>query len=177
MNTLYSKALQRRPTHTRLLKRGLAPSGFTIIELVVVIVILCVLGSLVALTYSGVQSKNRNAERQADIDTLKGQLESYYAQANAYPKLAELNDAQWRTQHIKKLGAGTIEDARWSDKTTGCTEKGRAVLISEPKANCYSYQVTAADGSPCTDAAAVCAHYTLTATLEGGEKYEKASLN
>ena len=77
-----TKAIGPWPTYRRLYSRKPVSSGFTIIELLVVLVILCILGSLVALTYSGVQAKNRNAERQMEVDTLKGQLESYYAQTN-----------------------------------------------------------------------------------------------
>jgi prepilin-type N-terminal cleavage/methylation domain-containing protein len=177
MKIQQQKALPARPTHNRVLRRRLTSSGFTIIELLVVLVILCILGSLVALTYSGVQAKNRNAERQADVDVLKGHLEGYYAQTNNYPKLADLNNASWRAQNMKKLQAKTLQDPRWDTKITDCTADGKAVIAAEPRANCYSYQVTASDGSACDNATVPCAHYTLTAQLEGGEKYVKASLN
>lgn len=151
--------------------------GFTVIELLVVIVILCILSLFVALAYSGVQAKNRNAERQKDINLLKSQLEPYYAEANVYPTLANLNDPAWRSQNLKRVSATTLQDPRWNNTDQACTIGGQPVAISAPTANCYSYQVTGPDGSACDNAAIACAHYTLTANLEGGEKYVKSSLN
>lgn len=69
-----------------------------------------------------------------------------------------------------------MSDPNWN-KNTACAKNGAATLAAEPLAGCYSYQVTGTDGSPCGTAETPCAHYTLTAWLEGGEKYVKASLN
>lgn len=151
--------------------------GFTVIELLLVIVILCVLGALVALTASGVQAKNRNGARQSQIDTIKGQLESYYAQTDTYPTFANLNDGAWRGRKLPKLKTSALQDPHWTKKTPGCSLNETVQLASQPLANCFSYQVTSADGSSCDNAKTPCSHYTLTATLEGGEKYVKASLN
>ncbi|HJQ08367.1 MAG TPA: prepilin-type N-terminal cleavage/methylation domain-containing protein [Candidatus Saccharimonadales bacterium] len=151
--------------------------GFTVIELMVVIVVLCILGSLVALTYSGVQTKNRNAERQTEIDALRAQLESYYAQTNTYPTLTAFNNAEWRSKNLKTLKEATLEDPSWNNTINACTSKGKIAAANAPTANCYSYQVTTTDGSACDNNKAICAHYTLTAILEGSEKYVKSSLN
>ena len=151
--------------------------GFTLIELLIVGVIICILSTLVAMTYSGVQAKNRNASRQASIDTLKSQLETYYAQYTKYPSLAELNNNAWLDKNLKKLSHDDLQDPQWNSKVAACTEHGAAVLADKPAAKCYSYQATTADGSPCLAAKVDCAQYTLTATLEDGEKYVKSSLN
>lgn len=151
--------------------------GFTVIELMVVIVILLILGALVALTYSGVQAKNRNSARQDAINQIQAELETYYAQTNKYPTLANLNDASWRKQNAEKLTSGILRDPRWNNNATDCTANGNAVAASKPAINCFSYQVTASDGNACDNVKSDCGHYTLTAHLEGGEKYVKSSLN
>lgn len=151
--------------------------GFTIIELMVVVVLLFILAALVALTASGVQAKNRNGVRQDDIDALRSQLESYYASTDTYPTLANLNDSSWRAKNLPKLKDGAIDDPSWKTSNPDCTAKGRPALTGKPTPNCYSYQVTSADGSACDNDKTPCVHYTLTATLEGGEKYVKSSLN
>jgi prepilin-type N-terminal cleavage/methylation domain-containing protein len=152
-------------------------SGFTIIELLVVVVVLLILGSLVAFTYSGVQAKNRNSRRQNDINQIQAQLEAYYAATNKYPTRTNLSDAAWRQANLKNLPAGALQDPRWDSTVTQCTTGGKVVAASTPTANCYSYQVTTSDGSACDDVKADCAHYTLTTLLEGGDKYVKSSLN
>lgn len=151
--------------------------GFTIIELLVVTIIVGILSTLVITTYSGVQAKNRNSNRQAAIDTLQSQLETYYAQYNTYPTLANVNDANWRKTKLKESSENSIKDPRWNDKTADCTSKGAVILSANPIDNCYAYQVTTSDGSPCDNVKAQCAQYTLTAKLEGGGKYVKSSLN
>jgi prepilin-type N-terminal cleavage/methylation domain-containing protein len=152
-------------------------SGFTVIELLVVIVLVVILGSLVALTYSGVRAKNRNASRQTTVDALQGQLEAFYAENSKYPTLADLNNATWRSQQLKNLPSDALQDPRWNKDAKSCTTDGKPVATTTPAANCYSYQVTAANGDACDNVKTDCAHYTLTALLEGGDKYVKSSLN
>jgi len=159
------------------MKNASRSRGVTIIELMVVVVILFILAALVALTASGVQAKNRNADRQADIDALRSQLESYYAATDTYPTLANMNDSSWRAKNLPKLKDGTIDDPSWRPDNPDCNINGRPALAAKPTVNCYSYQVTSADGSACDNEKTPCVHYTLTAMLEGSEKYVKASLN
>lgn len=154
-------------------------AGFTVIELAVVVVILGILLTLVALTYNGVQAKNRNNQRQSDINALQTQLETYYAASASgeYPTLAQMNDLSWRAKNLPKLTVGIISDPRWNTKAV-CTADKQPTLNAKPAVDCYAYQVTDADGDACNDTTAICAHYTLTATLEGGQlTYVKSSLN
>lgn len=152
--------------------------GFTLIELLIISIVVGILATLVAMTYSGVQVKNRNANRQANIDTIQSQLEIYYAQYTKYPSLSELNSNSWRKTNLKDLNTGDIRDPRWNNKAASCTintnESGFSV---KPVERCYSYKATQADGSECGTGDSICTQYTLTATLEGGEKYGKSSLN
>lgn len=151
--------------------------GFTVIELLVVIVVVCILGLFIGLAYSGVRANDRNDERRHDVDKLKRQLEAYSAEAQAYPTLANINSAAWRAKHLAEVTADDIQDPRWNDTITDCTASGKPVLTKKPAADCYSYQVTGADGNACNNSTVTCAHYTLTATLEGGGTYVKSSLN
>lgn len=152
-------------------------SGFTIIELLVVVVIIGILSTLVVTTYSGVQAKNRNSDRQASIDTVQGQLETYYAQYSKYPTLDNLNDAVWRKANLKNLPAAALQDPQWDNKNTSCTKDAKSVMTAKPATDCFAYQVTTPDGSACNNQSVSCAQYTLTAMLEGGGKYVKSSLN
>lgn len=151
--------------------------GFTLIELLVIGIIICILSALVAMTYSGVQSKNRNAQRQTSMDNLKSVLETYYAEQSKYPNLNQLNNPSWRNTNLKDLNDGDLQDPQWSTKVSGCTLNGQVALAAQPMPKCYSYQATTADGTSCLVANTTCGQYTLTATLEGGEKYVKSSLN
>lgn len=151
--------------------------GFTLIELLIVSIVVGILATLVAMTYSGVQAKNRNARRQTDIQKIQSELEAYYAQHSKYPGIAELNNADWRAKNMKELGADTVSDPNWKTSVQACTAAEQAIFTNAPTEKCYSYQATTANGSACIDEKIACAQYTLTSMLEGGEKYVKSSLN
>lgn len=159
------------------MRKPLRQSGFTIIELLVVLIVIGILATLVITTYSGVQAKNRNSDRQATITSIQAELETYYAQYNMYPTLGDINSEKWQKANLKDIPAGTLKDPSWSKDDASCTEGQKPVFSNEPKQNCLSYQVTTSEGAVCDNKGAVCAQYTLTAQLEGGGKYVKSSLN
>jgi prepilin-type N-terminal cleavage/methylation domain-containing protein len=144
-------------------------SGFTIVELLIVIVVIGILAGLVITTFNGIQQKGRNTERTTDIKAIHGQLEAYYAQTGAYPSLAQLNDSAWRATNMKGLDSGALEDP-----------KGIGVAVSGTAgANVYAYVATPAgcDGDTANATNPDCTTYVLTATNEGGGTYVKNSLN
>lgn len=146
-------------------------SGFTIVELLIVIVVIGILAGLVVTTFNGIQQKGRNTERQTDIKALHGQLEAYYAQNGMYPTLDHFNDTTWRATSMKGLDQDSLYDPKGDKADT-------SPLANAPAANVYAYVVTPAgcDDDPAT-ATVDCATYKLTATNEGTGTYEKDSLN
>ncbi len=140
----------------------LKQQGFTIVELLIVIVVIGILAALVITTFTGIQQKARNTERTTDVKALHGQIEAYYAQNGYYPDLSNVT-----TTDLKGLDAGALVDP-----------KGGSLQAGAGDATHYGYSVTQADGTTaCTTAAKDCAKYVLTATLEGGGTYVKNSLN
>lgn len=146
-------------------------SGFTIVELLIVIVIIGILAGLVISTFVGVQQKARNSERQTDINTIAGQLEAYYAKNSGYPSLADLNNTAWRSGNEIKVGDS---DKAMADPSAATT----TTLASAAANNAYSY-VPGVDGtasttcvSPTTSTGTAtttgtfCNTYVLTATYE-----------
>ena len=142
-------------------------SGFTIVELLIVIVVIGILAALVVTTFAGIQRKARNTERETDIKAIHGQLEAFFAQENRYPTLDELNDATFRTNNLKGLDAQAFQDPKGNSTT----------VAGAPSATQYGYDTSpdncTADGS----GAGNCSGYTLTANLEGGGTTSKAALN
>lgn len=145
--------------------------GFTIVELLIVIVVIGILAGLVVTTFTGIQQKARNTERETDIKAIHGQVEAYYAQNGKYPTLANLNDSSWRSSNMKGLDQEALRDPK--------AAAGTFTLVAAPAANSYSY---AATPSNCDNGAnGDCTGYTLTATYEGtvngNTTYSKAALN
>ncbi len=59
--------------------------GFTIVELLIVIVVIAILATISIVAYSGVQGRARDAKRQADLSTIVKLLEVYHADNGGYP--------------------------------------------------------------------------------------------
>lgn len=141
-------------------KRNLNNKGFTIVELLIVIVVIGILALLVITTYSGIQAKARNSKRASDIKSLQTQIEAYFSQNGFYPSRTDLNTASWLSTNMKSLDQNALIDP--SNATQSKT------LVASPAAKSYSYAVTQSDGSTsCESDDTTCAKYTLTATYEG----------
>ena len=147
--------------------------GFTIVELLIVIVVIGILALLVITTYSGIQAKARNAKRQTDIQSLQTQLEAFFSQNGYYPSLTDMNSSAWRTANMKSLDQNALIDP--SNPTQSTT------LVNGAVAKSYSYQVTDSSGASCEATDTNCAQYTLTATYEGtvngASTYSKSNLD
>ena len=139
--------------------------GFTIVELLIVIVVIGILAALVIVTYNGIQQKARDTERKTDINAIASHLEAYNAQNGRYPTLADVNDATFRAANMKGLDPAALQDPKGSAQA----------LVATTTANSYVYAVSP---SGCDNGSGGdCSQYTLTATLEGGGTYVKQSLN
>jgi prepilin-type N-terminal cleavage/methylation domain-containing protein len=139
--------------------------GFTIVELLIVIVVIGILVALVITTFSGIQRRARDTERQTDIKAIHSQVEAYYAQNGHYPTLANVNDDSWVGTNLAGLDLGALQDPNGSGND----------LQATAASDIYAYGVTP---SGCDNATGGdCTAYTLTATLEGGGTYAKTSLN
>jgi general secretion pathway protein G len=154
-------------------KRSLNNKGFTIVELLIVIVVIGILALLVITTYSGIQAKARNSKRQTDIQSVQTQLEAFFSQNGYYPSLADMNSSSWLDTNMKSLDQNALIDpSNPSDSKT---------LASTPTAKQYSYAVTNSSGSSCETDDTTCAKYTLTAeyegTVNGQTQYQKSNLD
>src|SRR5258708_1962844 len=95
----------------------LKQQGFTIVELLIVIVVIGILAALVITTFTGIQQKARDTERTTDIKALHGQIEAYYASKGNYPSLTDMNDSTWRGTNMKGLDQEALKDPKGSTYT------------------------------------------------------------
>jgi prepilin-type N-terminal cleavage/methylation domain-containing protein len=148
--------------------------GFTIVELVIVIVVLGVLATLVITTYKGIQSRERDSTRQKDIVALQTQLEYFFSQNGYYPSLGNMNSAKWLSKNMPKLDQNDLTDPSNKSNSIKLVDSLRPFKQ-------YGYVVTDASGNSCESNDTNCAKYTLTATYEGSingaTTYQKASLD
>lgn len=136
--------------------------GFTIVELLIVIVVIGILALLVVTTYGGIQAKARNAKRSADMSAVQTQLEAFFSQNAYYPSLTDMNSATWLATNMKSLDTGALIDPSNATRSPLLTS-------SLTPSKQYGYVVTdsASPGASCETTDTNCAQYTLTATYEG----------
>lgn len=148
--------------------------GFTIVELLIVIVVIGILAALVITTFTGIQQKARDTERETDIKALQGQIEAYYAQKGNYPTRTNLNDATWRSTNMKGLDKEALKDPK--NPATDGTQYNTAATVSPTQ---YRYDVLNASDASCEADETTCVKYTLEADKEqtGAANYVKTNLN
>jgi type II secretory pathway pseudopilin PulG len=146
--------------------------GFTIVELLIVIVVLIGLGYLVLSNASAIRQKQRNQTRQNDLKAMQLQIETYYSKYGYYPNLNNLNSQKWRASNMKDLDSSDLVDplSKCKPDTASCLGgQNKAV----PKQ--YEYYATQSDGttscngklSDGSDADQDCAKYKLITLYEG----------
>lgn len=79
-----------------IMKRSLLQSrGFTVVELIVVIVVIGILAGIVTLSYQGIQRNTREATLHGDLRETAQEIEAYRSQNSRYPKyLGAINNLQ-----------------------------------------------------------------------------------
>ncbi|GIW63092.1 MAG: hypothetical protein KatS3mg090_0918 [Patescibacteria group bacterium] len=75
----------------KLKRKNSSEQGFSLLELMIVIILLGVLASLITNTFVNSLKKSRDARRKADIKEIKNAIEMFYADNNFYPTPTYLN--------------------------------------------------------------------------------------
>lgn len=60
-------------------------SGFTLVELVIVIAVIAILAAITVASYTGIQARSRDAKRRTDIANIIKGMELYYHDNGQYP--------------------------------------------------------------------------------------------
>jgi len=105
--------------------------GFTIVELLIVIVVIAILAAISIVAYNGIQQRARDAQRIQDVKTISKALELYYLDNGSLPNSA------------CNLGAGckinsswnTTADTSWSNLEAQLVPKYISSLPKDPLAS------------------------------------------
>lgn len=151
--------------------------GFTIVELLIVIVVIGILATLVIVTFTGIQQKARNSQRQTDINAVDSHVEAFYAQYGFYPTLADLQDATFRSTYMKGLDPAALADPKApADSivaTADSSHYGYVASSSDPTITCSNTTATTITAGEPQDNG--CDSFTLTAHQENAGNYIKSS--
>jgi general secretion pathway protein G len=134
-------------------------NGFTIIELLIVIVVVGIVVALIINTVAGAQQRSRDTERRTDITTFASKLEVFYKEHGGYPQYGQFSNLQTAATMFPGLEENTL-------MAPGKTEFS-IIPNASTNVNQYGYQAFAdvAKTKPC-DKNNECASFNLTYTKE-----------
>lgn len=141
--------------------------GFTIVELLIVIIVIGILATLVLVTFTGIQQSARNTQRQTDIKAVASHLETYNAKNSYYPELADLNNATFISTELKGLDKESTRDPK-----AGTASTDYQFADGNATSQKYGYSATKDDGTACDNATPgdECTKFTLSYVEEGGSQ-------
>ena len=148
--------------------------GFTIVELLIVIVVIGILATLVIVTFTGIQQKGRNTQRQTDINAVDSHVEAFNAQYGFYPTQADLATPTFLSAYMKGLDPEALRDPKQAaGATIGTAASSTQYSYVATGTGCVNTTATTiTNGSPVDNG---CTSFVLTAQQESGVDYVKKS--
>lgn len=110
-----------------------ARAGFTIVELLIVIVVIAILAAISIISYSNIAAKARDSQRMRDIETISKALEMYYADNGKYPDGS--CGASCPTPKKWSTLVSTTADGSWSVLEAALVPKYISTLPRDPMAS------------------------------------------
>lgn len=121
------------------LRNSMREKGFTLIELIVVIIVIGLLLGIATVSYGNSQSRAKKEQAIATADKVKLALDTYYSEKDRYPR-----EQSALVAFLNEKGQGAT-----------------ATAFNNPTV--YVYMGTRANGDACTDTDAnKCEKYTIT---------------
>ncbi len=158
-----------------MLKLRKSQSGFTIIELLIVIAIIAILAGVVLVNFQGAQAKARDTQRVSNMSALQAKLEEYYGTNNGYPNT-------FTATTFPGMDPNTIVDPKGASITINSVvaDKSAADAVAAPTAASTSNYLYVPYGT--TGCTTTCTGYEIKTyiekpTTQTPNPYVKYSLN
>ena len=122
--------------------------GFTIVELLIVIVVIGILAAIVIVAYSGIQSKARDASRVSSVQAMHTALSLYYVDNGSFPTTGQIIGPTntWPLANLIGVNASILVNPSAPSGTVNSYSAGGSAVT----ASNYSYYSVRSDGSLCT---------------------------
>jgi len=132
-------------------------SGFTIVELAIVIVIIAILATITIFTYTKVQVSARDSDRSSKITAISSALERYYEQNGEYPSCTTMKGSG------SSVGTtlGGLDPAALITPTSAAGTGNSITQCTDLSGNEGDVFAYVGDGSTACSTGSACADYTL----------------
>lgn len=147
-------------------------SGFTIVELLIVIVVIAILAAISIVAYNGIQQRARDSEREQDMANVQKLLELFYADNGAFPNTNQFQDPTWRAANLATKDQGAFINPLNPSASNSFSSGGSAVTTQT-----YSYYSLKSDNSLCVTAETNCMKYRLAWRLELANELKSKSVD
>ncbi len=133
-------------------------TGFTIVELLIVIVVIAVLASITVVAFNGVQARSRDSHRVSDIKQVHKALEVFYATNGYYPARPEFFNGDFRRDTLK------IPDS--AVNPPGTTNSMGYCWANSPNQYCYVPRAPSGGSFDCGTSGEQCNGYSISYRLD-----------
>lgn len=146
-------------------------SGFTIVEVIIVVIVVGILASLGIFAFTQVQMNARNDERASDATIISSALEEYYRENSVYPTCSQMTQSAASVADLLDIDEAALQSPSDSG---GVNSIACGALSPGSGPDDYGYVVDTS--SPCVTGT-YCYEYTLQYRQEGtGTIISKESL-
>ena len=132
--------------------------GFTIVELLIVVVVIAILATIAVVSYNGISVRARDTDRVTDINTIQKKLEVFYATNGYYPSAADMSTTTYRTT--------TLDLPMSATSPPGSVNQISYCWATHPQTYCYVPARASGLSGDCFTAAEKCISYVLSYWLE-----------
>lgn len=142
-------------------------NGFTIVELLIVIVVIGVLASISIAAYNGVQARARNVDRQSDVNAIAKALAIYEIENGSFPKqgmVAGMDIVDYPITALKLPRKAIISPTAPAGTQNSFSETKWG---GDTSTDYYGYRAVNASDGVCWSTDDTCTGYILWYKLEG----------
>lgn len=123
--------------------------GFTLLEIIVVLIIIGIIATLGLTQYTRVIEKGRTAEAKSNLGTIRTMVTAYYQENGSYPLTTYLSDVLGLPTTAPACGNtayyyGYTLDAAGAGTAARCTSGGKGPNCVAPACTAYSLSLTIA---------------------------------
>ncbi len=138
--------------------------GFTIVELLIVIVVIGILAAITIVAFNGVQARAKDGERVSDLKSVMKLMEMFYVDNGYYPRIDRLNPSQIDATMTNLLKV-TNREIFLAPGTTN-SQSSFIGYVGGMTSGHYTYKSWMTDGTQCDNATvapseSVCIRYSV----------------
>ena len=111
--------------------------GFTIVELLIVIVVIGILAAITIVAYTGIQNRAKNSTAQSAASTLAKKAEAYFAENSQYPNTADVITGTGAQNGVTTTSTSTWYSAQGTAFTTTASTTFTSATVPASEKNVY----------------------------------------